>query len=79
MEWIVEQSLLSIYLFLAHRIHGLTLNDFWEMNTFATSFLYCQSYNIMEHENESINETKKSTPKQTYTISGEELFAETKI
>ena len=53
--WGVEQFMLSIYLMLVHRVEGigLSLDDFWEMDTWTTSFFYLSELAIIEEEQRS--------------------------
>lgn len=47
--------MLSIYLTLVHRIEGigLSLNDFWEMDTWTTSMFYLTELALIEEEKKS--------------------------
>lgn len=59
--WIVEQQLLYIYSLLVHRINGLgwSLEDFWNTDTWTTSFLYCMELDIIREEDIAINGDKE--------------------
>lgn len=60
--WHIEQFMLEIYLLLVHRVKGigLSLNDFWEMDTWTLSMLYLAELDIIDEEN------KKSGNKDSY-------------
>lgn len=52
LSWFIEMGMLNMYFLLAHRIKGLgwSLKDFWEADTWTTSFLYCNELNIIAEE-----------------------------
>ena len=57
MAWAIESSLLDIYFLLVHRIEGLglSLNDFWAMDTWTTSKLLRMEEAIIEEEQKEYN------------------------
>lgn len=61
--WHLEQFMLEIYLLLVHRIKGigLSLDDFWEMDTWTLSLLYLAELEIIEHENKEYNKKSKDS------------------
>lgn len=52
MAWVIESSLLDIYFLLVKRIKGigLSLKDFWELDTWTTSKLYCLELDLIDEE-----------------------------
>ena len=56
MAWAIESSLLDIYFLLVHRIEGLglSLNDFWAMDTWTTSRLYCLELDLIDKEEKEV-------------------------
>ncbi len=50
--WIIEQPLIDIYLVLVHRIEGigLSLDDFWKMDTWTLSKIYLTEIELIEKE-----------------------------
>lgn len=58
--WLLEQFMLEIYLLLVHRVKGigLSLDDFWEMDTWTLSLLYLSELEIIEYEKEQSNKSK---------------------
>lgn len=62
--WAVEQFMLNIYLTLVHRIDGLglSLKDFWEMDTWTTSLFYLTELAIIEEEQKEYGGKGKIDP-----------------
>ena len=60
--WAIEQGMIDIYFLLVHRIKGLgwSLKDFWEMDTWTTSKLYCMELDLIEEEERELNKNKKN-------------------
>ena len=60
MAWAIESSFLDIYFLLVHRIEGLglSLNDFWAMDTWTTSRLYCLELDLIDKEEKELNKDK---------------------
>ena len=57
--WAIEQVMLEIYSLLAHRLHlGWSLKDFWEVDTWTTSKLYCMEVNLIENEKQEFRNNK---------------------
>ena len=75
--WYIEQGMLNMYVLLSHRIKGLgwNLKDFWEADTWTTSFLYCTELNLIAEEEK---ELKKSNgdPTSENAEEVEELYEE---
>lgn len=80
--WGLEQNMIGIYLTLIHRIHGigLSLNDFWEMDTWTTSLIYQTELKLIEkeektqHKEYSVNPEEKNNPQVTELY--EEMFVD---
>lgn len=51
--WQIEEAMLDVYLLLVHRIEGigLSLEDFWNMDTWTVSKFYCLELELIEKEN----------------------------
>ena len=75
--WAIEQLMLEIYMLLTHRIPGLglSLNDFWEMDTWTTSKLYCMEMEIIKEEEKELN-GGKSKPEEFNDSKTEDLYLE---
>lgn len=56
-KWAIESGLLEIYLLLIHRIKGigLSLKEFWDMDTWTTSLLYLRELDLIDYEDETLN------------------------
>lgn len=54
--WIITEPLIEIYSLLVHRIEGigLSLDDFWKMDTFTVSKLYLDELYLIERENKKM-------------------------
>lgn len=81
--WGLEQNMIGIYLTLIHRINGigLSLNDFWEMDTWTTSLIYQTELKLIEkeektqhHKGYSVNPEEKNNPQVTELY--EEMFVD---
>ena len=50
--WIIEQPLIDMYMLLIHRIEGigLSLDDFWKMDTWVLSKIYLTEIYLIEKE-----------------------------
>ena len=57
--WFIQQGMLNIYLLLTHRIKGLgwNLEDFWNADTWTTSFLYCTEMDLIEEEDKAFKKS----------------------
>ena len=66
--WYIEQIMLEIYLLLTHRIPGLgwSLKDFWEMDTWTTSKLYCRELDLIEEEEKNLKGNKSKNNLEAY-------------
>lgn len=55
--WAIESFFLDIYSLLVHRIKGLglSLNDFWQWDTWTTSKMYCMELDLIDAEEEAMN------------------------
>lgn len=60
-SWAIECFLLDIYSLLSHRIKGLgwSLSDFWEVDTWTTSYLYLHECFLIEEEERELNKDKE--------------------
>lgn len=76
--WFIEQIMIEIYLLLTHRIPGLgwTLNDFWEMDTWTTSKLYCTELDLIEKEENEYNNQGKNNLEDYNDPKTESLYKE---
>lgn len=79
--WGLEQNMIGIYLTLIHRINGigLSLNDFWEMDTWTTSLIYQTELKLIEKEEKTqhksnVNPEEKNNPQVTKLY--EEMFVD---
>lgn len=54
--WVIEQPLIDMYLVLVHRIEGigLSLDDFWRMDTWVLSKIYLTEIDLIEKENKKM-------------------------
>ena len=59
--WSIESSMLEIYFLLVKRIKGLglSLDDFWKLDTWTTSKLYLMELEVMEEEDKAVNGDKE--------------------
>lgn len=62
MTWAMESFFLDIYSLLVHRIKGLglSLNDFWQWDTWTTSKMYCMELELIDAEEEAMNDDEDS-------------------
>lgn len=76
--WGVESFMLDIYLLLVHRIEGigLTLNDFWEMDTWVTSKFYLTELDLIEREERASNGKSSVNPEDYNSPEAEAVFEE---
>ena len=74
--WVIEQPLIDMYLVLVHRIEGigLSLDDFWRMDTWTLSKIYLTEIDLIEKENKAMK--KKSSPEIENDPATEELYHE---
>ena len=75
--WAIEQSMLEIYFLLVRRIKGigLSLNDFWKLDTWTTSKLYCLELEILEEEASTTSEDEIHDDENVRDLYGE-MFGE---
>ena len=57
MSWVIEELMLEDYFLLVRRIKGLGLsvNDYWELDTFTTAKLLDMERKIIEEEQKEYN------------------------
>ena len=74
--WVIESAMLDIYWFLAHRIKGLgwSLDDFWKVDTWTTSHLYCRELELAEQEPKDFD--KKPHPEEENSPEMDMLYEE---
>lgn len=67
--------MLSIYLTLVHRIEGigLSLNDFWEMDTWTTSMFYLTELALIEEEKKASKKGSKFSSNEYEVEENEEV------
>ena len=75
--WIIEQPLIDMYLVLVHRIEGigLSLDDFWRMDTWTLSKIYLTEIDLIEKENRKMK-GKGNAPEESNDPATEELYTE---
>lgn len=75
--WQIEKVLLGIYDLLVHRLKGsgLTLNNFWESDTWTISYLYLMELDLIDKENEETN-GGKSDPSHMNNPEVDDLMVE---
>lgn len=54
--WVIEEPLIDMYMVLVHRIEGigLSLDDFWKMDTWVLSKIYLTEIELIEKENKAM-------------------------
>lgn len=54
--WVIEEPLIDMYMLLTHRVQGigLSLDDFWKMDTWILSKLYLTELELIEREDRQI-------------------------
>lgn len=54
--WVIEEPLIDMYMVLVHRIEGigLSLDDFWKMDTWVLSKIYLTEIDLIEKENRKL-------------------------
>ena len=59
--WLIEESMLDIYFLLVKRIKGLSLSisEFWALDTWTTSKLYCNELEVIQEEDKAVNGDKE--------------------
>lgn len=74
--WAIEEPLIDMYLVLVHRIEGigLSLDDFWKMDTWILSKIYLTEIDLIEKEEKQYN--KKSVPREENDEATEDLYLE---
>ena len=74
--WAIEEALIDMYLVLVHRIEGigLSLDDFWKMDTWVLSKIYLTEIELIEKEEKQIK--GKSEPKEANDEATEDLYIE---
>lgn len=72
--WVIEEPLIDMYMLLVHRISGigLSLDDFWKMDTWVLSKLYLTEIDLIEYENRQMK--GKSNPEQFNDPATEDLY-----
>lgn len=75
--WVIEEPLIDMYILLVHRIEGigLSLDDFWKMDTWVLSKLYLTEIELIEKEEKEFKKGK-STPAEENDEATEELYTE---
>ena len=61
MSWIIEEAMLEEYFLLVRRIQGigLSVDDYWSMDTWTTAKLLDMEKKIMEEEAKAYNDNKE--------------------
>lgn len=74
--WVIEEPLIDMYLVLVHRIEGigLSLDDFWKMDTWVLSKIYLTEIELIEREEKQLK--GKSNPAEENDEATEELYTE---
>ena len=73
--WIIEEPLIEMYMLLVHRIEGigLSLDDFWKMDTWILSKIYLTEIHLIEEENRKMKKGNKEDPSDLNDEATEEL------
>lgn len=73
--WLIEEPLIEMYMLLVHRIEGigLSLDDFWRMDTWILSKIYLTEIHLIEEENKRMKKGNKSDPTDLNDEATEEL------
>ena len=76
MIWVIEEPLIDMYNLLVHRIQGigLSLSDFWKMDTWILSKLYLTELELIEREEKAYNKGK-SKPEVENDPEVDELYS----
>lgn len=74
--WVIEEPLIDVYNLLVHRINGigLSLNDFWKMDTWILSKLYLTELELIRQEEKDLK--GKADPTEENSDEMEDLYAE---
>lgn len=58
--WVIEEPLIDMYMVLVHRIEGigLSLDDFWKMDTWILSKIYLTEIELIEKEQKEYGKKK---------------------
>ena len=61
--WVIEEPLIEMYMMLVHRIEGigLSLDDFWKMDTWVLSKIYLTEVYLIEKEEREYKKGKSSS------------------
>lgn len=72
--WIIEEPLIDMYMVLVHRIQGigLSLDDFWKMDTWILSKLYLTELELIEREEREFK--GKSNPEKDNDPATDDLY-----
>lgn len=75
--WIIEEPLIDMYMLLVHRIEGigLSLDDFWKMDTWVLSKIYLTEIYLIEKEEKQYKD-KKGGQEELNDPATEELYIE---
>lgn len=73
--WAIESFFIEIYSLLAHRVKGLgwSLSEFYEVDTWTTSKLYCIELEVIAEEEKAYG---KSRPEEHNNPDVEDLYEE---
>lgn len=75
--WVIEEPLIDMYLVLVHRIEGigLSLDDFWKMDTWVLSKIYLTELYLIEKEEKQFK-GKKGGQEELNDPATEDLYLE---
>lgn len=73
--WAIEEPLIDMYMLLVHRIEGigLSLDDFWRMDTWVLSKLYLTELHLIEMEEKQSKKGNTHDPTDNNDEATEEL------
>ena len=73
--WIIEEPLIEMYMLLVHRIEGigLSLYDFWKMDTWVLSKIYLTEIHLIDEENRKMKKGNNNAPEEVNDEATEEL------
>ena len=73
--WIIEEPLIDMYMLLIHRINGigLSLSDFWKMDTWVLSKLYLTEMALIEKEEKEMKGKNTEDPTEQNDEATEQL------
>lgn len=77
--WVIEEPLIDMYMVLVHRVQGigLSLDDFWKMDTWVLSKLYLTEIMLIEKEEKEYKKGKKyNDPTEDNDPATEELYTQ---